>query len=265
MFLLILSFLIGLIQGITELLPISSSAHLSFFLSFITTNDINNIIIDITHLGSAFGLIIFYRKTFFCISSILRLINISVKMLLYVLPLIITVITIDIIQYYTQITIYSRHFNVYAFFIIGILLILYSHDNPNTQIKTVFTIPYHHVFIMGIMQIAAIIPGASRLATALITTKLLGYNNKTSVDISLFFAIPSIICSLGRKIIVPSDLLYMINSTSVHIYLISFLTTVVITVCIAKLITEYISQNGFSIFGYYRVIISTIIITYHII
>ena len=175
----------GIIQGLTEFLPISSSGHL-IILKDIFNEEINNFNFEIIlHLGTVFSIIFYYRK------DILKLLNPSYENGNNIFLIIIGCIPISIVGFLGKdlIELYfnSIHFLPYLFFITSIFLFLtkYSNGQNNLTLKI--------VFIVGLFQILALFPGISRSGITISTLLFLGINQQDAIRFSFLMAIPLIL------------------------------------------------------------------------
>ncbi|ETO91008.1 MAG: bacitracin resistance BacA family protein [Candidatus Xenolissoclinum pacificiensis L6] len=260
------SILVAVIQGITEMIPVSSSAHLGLCLSFFNLDEyFVELLIHTDHLASAFVLFLFYHKGFLC----KEFLYICFKIAIYMLPLVLLVLVIDYcISYRDTLYVWLRTFNIYAFFLVGLGLIICSYTRNNRcQSVSLQNISNISLCIMGCAQILSIISGVSRLGVSIVTARLLGYNYKTATDVSLMLAIPSILCSVVRLVFNPYIREYVSNTLDLYDGLsvvLSFAVTAIVTVMLIRRIVYYMHDKGFVVFGYYRLCVSIVLLVIHI-
>ena len=242
--------ILSAIQGISEFLPISSSAHL-IIVSSLYNLKASSLLIDISlHLGSLLAIIFFFRKDLFDIKNnqkLLRLIIIGS------IPLII----FGYILHSTELIHLLRNIKVIAWttLIFGIFLYfsdqkkIYKNISSNLNIKSI-------VFI-GIFQILALIPGVSRAGITITAARLLSFNRVDSGKISFLLSIPALAGAsfLGLKDI-PNESIE-INLLVIIAIILSFLFSY-LTV---KFFLKYLNRFSLNIFVIYRITIALILLS----
>ena len=240
-------FIYSIIQGITEFLPVSSSAHLYFIQDIYNWED-NALLLALgAHLGTFLAVIVFNRKLF---------INFKKNNLL---PLSLTA-SLPVILAGGLIGLYgSNSFNsnlhIIAFACIfgGVLLQLSDNEKKKKN-----EIAFKDSLLVGIFQILALIPGMSRSGTVITAMRFLGINRKLSVTFSLLTGIPVLLaaCAFGvYKIINLSNLNFIKLSLIVIISFFSAIITI-------HFFYKWIEKFSFKIFSIYRVLLGTLILLY---
>ena len=242
--------ILSAIQGISEFLPISSSAHL-IIVSSLYNLKASSLLIDISlHLGSLLAIIFFFRKDLFDIKNnqkILKLIIIGS------IPLII----FGYILHSTELIHLLRNIKVIAWttLIFGIFLYfsdqkkIYKNISSNLNIKSI-------VFI-GMFQILALIPGVSRAGITITAARLLSFNRVDSGKISFLLSIPALAGAsfLGLKDIQNESI--EINLLVIIAIILSFLFSY-LTV---KFFLRYLNRFSLDIFVIYRITIALILLS----
>ena len=242
--------ILSAIQGISEFLPISSSAHL-IIVSSLYDLKASSLLIDISlHLGSLLAIIFFFRKDLFDIKNnqkLLRLIIIgSIPLIIfgYILH------SIELIHLLRNIKVIA-----WATLIFGIFLYfsdqkkIYKNISSNLNIKSI-------VFI-GMFQILALIPGVSRAGITITAARLLSFNRVDSGKISFLLSIPALAGAsfLGLKDI-PNESIE-INLLVIIAIILSFLFSY-LTV---KFFLRYLNRFSLNIFVIYRITIALILLS----
>ena len=242
--------ILSAIQGISEFLPISSSAHL-IIVSSLYNLKASSLLIDISlHLGSLLAIIFFFRKDLFDIKNnqkLLRLIIIGS------IPLII----FGYILHSTELIHLLRNIKVIAWttLIFGIFLYfsdqkkIYKNISSNLNIKSI-------VFI-GMFQILALIPGVSRAGITITAARLLSFNRVDSGKISFLLSIPALAGAsfLGLKDIPNKSI--EINLLVIIAIILSFL----FSYFTVKFFLRYLNRFSLNIFVIYRITIALILLS----
>ena len=242
--------ILSAIQGISEFLPISSSAHL-IIVSSLYNLKASSLLIDISlHLGSLLAIIFFFRKDLFDIKNNQKLLKLII---IGSIPLII----FGYILHSTELIHLLRNIKVIAWttLIFGIFLYfsdqkkIYKNISSNLNIKSI-------VFI-GIFQILALIPGVSRAGITITAARLLSFNRVDSGKISFLLSIPALAGAsfLGLKDI-PNESIE-INLLVIFAIILSFLFSY-LTV---KFFLRYLNKFSLNIFVIYRITIAFILLS----
>ena len=244
---------IGLVQGITEFLPISSSGHL-VLISKISNWDDQGLFTDIAvHAGTLIAVLVYLRRKIIIILYNFfqqKLFNeiIIYKIILATLPAVI--IGFFVFNFFDD---YLRNLKVVAWASIIFGVLLYFADKKNTSKPIWNEINFKDALIIGMFQVLAFIPGASRAGVTITGARFLGFDRTNAAIFSMLLSIPIILASLTLSIFdLMSD---SINNTNV---LQSFFAAIV--ACITALLSihfmmKIIQKTNFNLFIIYRIIL----------
>ncbi|MEC8100593.1 MAG: undecaprenyl-diphosphate phosphatase [Pseudomonadota bacterium] len=240
-------FIYSTIQGITEFLPVSSSAHLYFIQNIYNWED-NALVLAIgAHLGTFLAVIVFNRKLFINFKKS-HLLGLS---LTASIPVILVGGLIGLLGFNS----FNSNLYIIAFACIigGILLELSDKKKKNKN-----EIVFKDSIVVGLFQILALIPGMSRSGTVITAMRFLGINRKLSVTFSLLTGVPVLFaaCAFGIYNIVKLSNLNFIKLSS--IITISFFSAI-ITI---HFFYQWIEKFSFRIFSIYRVLLGSLILLY---
>ena len=243
-------FTYSLIQGITEFLPVSSSAHLYLIQNIYKWTD-NALLLALgAHLGTFLALIFFNRKIFIMFKKN----NLLLFAIISSLPVILLG---GLIGLYGFDSFKSNLFIIAIACILGGVLLDFS-DSFNKQNKTNNTIQLRDSIIIGVFQILALIPGMSRSGSVITAMRLIGINRKLSIEFSLLTGIPVLFTACSFGLYKAIDISYSDLSRLFIIVLISFISA---TLTIHFLF-KWIKKFSFRIFSIYRVLLGIFILIY---
>jgi undecaprenyl-diphosphatase len=256
----LLSFILGLIQGLTEFLPISSSAHLLFPSLLFGTDDLGLAFDIAVHAGTLFAVMYFFRADIFLMMKSLisknNTLNDSRKLayllIIATIPIVIAgLLGLDFIESNRNSISSIAYMNlVFA----GLLLLAYM-ASPSSKSLVELTI-LGAIFI-GVFQIFALFPGASRSGTAITAALLIGLNLKDSSRFAFLLAIPTI---LGALVFLIGDLaLYPANINNASL-VIGFLTSSIFAFLTIKYFLIFVEKIGMYPFVIYRVLLGVFIL-----
>lgn len=249
--------IIGIVQGIAEVLPISSSAHLIIFSKILGLK--NNLAFEIfLHLGSLFAVIMFLRK------KILKLLMNVYKYLIkkqkkfkkdflyfcYILlsTLIVVIVTVLFNDYLEVVNNYVWLVGIFLI-INGIMLfIFFNNDKKNNREN----LNYKDAICIGLFESIAILPGISRSGACLIGGRVRKLDNETSGDYTFMLFIPAVIGGFVLKVRNISEL--VINN-NIICYITCFIITSITTFISFMFLLKIIKKGKLSYFGYYCVIL----------
>ena len=240
-------FIYSIVQGITEFLPVSSSAHLYFIQDIYNWEDSALLLAIGAHLGTFLAVMAFNRKLFINFKEN----HLLPFALIASLPVIFTGGLIGLLGYDS----FKSNLYIIAFACIvgGVLLELSDNKKKNKN-----EITFRDSIIAGMFQILALIPGMSRSGTVITAMRFLGINRKLSITFSLLTGIPVLLaaCVFGiYKITNLSNLNFIKLSLIVIISFFSAIITI-------HFFYKWIEKFSFRIFSIYRVLLGILILLY---
>lgn len=256
----VLSFVLAVIQGLTEFLPISSSAHLLLPSLLFGLNDLGLSFDIAVHVGTLIAVIYYFRKE---IALMLKSFFLSDKNLLphrnLAISLIVATIPIVIVGLFVKDLIEQRIFNVEHIAIAniifaGILLFAYL---KRKDIKNLYSVTLYSALFVGVFQSLALFPGASRSGTAITAALLLGFNLKDASKFSFMLSIPTIFGALVLLIIEMQSTLEAFNYMNL---IIGFFISMIIAFLTIKLFLNFVERIGMIPFVIYRIILGVFLI-----
>ena len=238
--------ILATIQGISEFLPVSSTAHLVLFSQYYEFSN-QNLLIDISlHLGSLIAIIFYFRKDLF---NFVQNKSFLIKILLGTIP----IIPVGYILYQTGLINSLRSLEVIGWMslIFGILLYISDKFKITKKIDIEFT--NRSAIIIGLFQILALIPGVSRSGITITSGRLLGFSRFDSAKISFFLSIPT----LGAASLLGIYSIYKEGSTELSfLAIIAVIFSFIFSYFTIALFLNFIKKFSLNIFIIYRIILS---------
>ena len=255
-------FLIGVIQGVTEFLPVSSSGHLVLFAQLTNWED-QGLFTDIAvHFGTLFAVLLYLRKDiYYFLTNIIQFKifedQIIFKIILATLPAIILGLFI-----YDYVSLYFRSIQLIALSSIVFAIILFFADKVKMEIKSWNKITYIEAIVVGLFQILAFIPGASRAGVTITGARLLGYDRLNAARFSMILSIPIILASMTLSFINIFNEEYV----SVNLYQSFFASLVAFITALLSIIflMRFIKKTNFNFFIIYRIILGIILLVVYV-
>ena len=240
--------ILSAIQGISEFLPISSSAHLILVSSLYQFKS-SSLLIDISlHLGSLFAIIYFFRKELLDIKNNKRLLSLII---VGSIPL----ITVGYILYSTELIYALRNIKVIAWSTLIFGFVLYIADRNRFDKKISSNLNLKAIIFISFFQILSLIPGVSRAGITITAARILKFNRVDSTKISFLLSIPAL---SGASFLGLKDLFEQTTEFN-YLVLVAVSTSFIFSFITVKFFLNYINKFSMNIFVYYRIIIALIL------
>ncbi len=241
--------ILSIVQGISEFLPISSSAHLNIVEVILKFNT-SSLMIDVSlHLGSLLAIIFYFKKELLNLKNNLKLVSL---MFIGSVPVIIAGYTLSITS---LINLFDDNLKIIAWTTLIFAIILYFADKSKVKNKLSNDLNLKTIFFIGMFQILALIPGVSRAGITITAARFLKFNRFDSSKISFLLAIPAIagasVLQLRNVVEQSFEINYLIFISISLSFLFSYFTI--------KFFLEYVNKFSLNVFVIYRIIISMIL------
>ena len=242
--------ILSAIQGISEFLPISSSAHLILVSSLYEFKS-SSLLIDISlHLGSLFAIVYYFRDDLFDIKNNKRLLSLII---IGSIPLII----VGYFLYSTGIIYNLRNIKIIAWTTLVFGIILYIADKNRFDKKISSNLNLKSILFISLFQILSLVPGVSRAGITITAARILKFNRFDSGKISFLLSIPALAGAsfLGFKDVFAQSVEFN------FLVLIAVLTSFIFSFLTVKFFLIYINKFSMNAFVIYRIIIALILFT----
>ena len=240
--------ILSIIQGISEFIPVSSSAHL-LIISRLSDFNVSNLQLDISlHLGSLLAIILFFRKE---LINIINNKNIFLLIILGSIPLVI----IGYIFYSTNLLDQLRNLEVVAWTTLIFGILLYFSDKFELKNKISSELNIKSIIIIGLFQILAIIPGVSRSGIVITASRFLKFDRVESSKIAFYLSIPALAGAsvLGFKDVIDDKINFD------NIFFFSASASFLFSYFTIKYFLIYVKMFSLSFFVIYRIVLSIIL------
>ena len=243
-----LEILTGVLQGLTEFLPISSSGHLVIISSLSSELDLNTNDIAFLHIGTLFSIVFFYRKRIFEIFEDLDTFAFYFKI---ILAGIIPAVLIGLLTPIQNIIDESPNLILItgASYLIFSLLLIFSGKINNSEALNIRDITVSQAFVIGIAQSIALLPGVSRSGVTLLTAIYLGVKKADAIYFSLLLGIPTIFGAWSLTFINDS---FQVNTNIVLPTIVAMFTGLLAI----RVLINFTTSSKLQYFGYYCLLLS---------
>lgn len=248
--------MLSVLQGITEFLPVSSSAHLLLFPYLLKIQD-QGLVIDIfLHLGSFLAVLVFYKRDIY---NILResFKNLKKSLFLKLFVATLPIVLFGGVLYLLGIEFRNPKIVIYTSLIFGV--ILYCADKYSKKNKRLQNLTFKQSIVIGLAQMLAIIPGVSRSGITSSMALIFNQDRKSALKFSFLLSIPTIFlsgCLAGVKIVNEGVVFNVIDV----FLLLAF--SFVCSLLVIKFMTGWVKKSSFKIFAVYRILLAIFLYLY---
>ncbi|MDD2376176.1 MAG: undecaprenyl-diphosphatase UppP [Clostridia bacterium] len=255
--------ILGIIQGLGEFLPISSSAHL-IFVRYLFGFPEMSISFDVAlHFGTLIAVMfIFWKDWLTYINGVYQKVihkksSFENNMFWYLVAATIPGAFIGFLLEEQIETVFRSSMVIIAFTLAIMGVLIYIGDKyaekKYTKQTNFESLTFKQTFIIGLSQALAIIPGFSRSGTTILTARLMGITREASAKFTFLLSTPII---FGAAMLKADELIKGFNLELV----VGIFTAAIVGIIAIKFLLSYIKNNGFAIFAYYRIIIAIIVL-----
>jgi len=251
------SLVLGIVEGATEFLPVSSTGHLvlaSSVLGVIQTDFVKTFEIAI-QLGAILAVVALYWKSFFDIKLVKKLI------VAFIPTGIIGLALYHVLKTYL---LGNEMAVLAALFTGGVILILFERwlgwTEDETRAVPVRALTYRQAFLVGLAQAVAIIPGVSRSGATIIGGLALGIARTTIVEFSFLLAVPTMVAATGLSLYKGHALAFSTHEWA--ILGVGFFSAFLIALAAVRWLLTYVRRHSFTAFGVYRIVLSLVFFVY---
>ena len=263
---------LGIIEGITEWLPISSTGHMILVDEFIklqVSENFKELFLVVIQLGAILAVpVVFWKKLFPFGKSKSedekkRIWSLWFKVAIGVVPAVVLGLLLDDLldKYLYNYVVVSVALVVYG---VAFILIERLRKNKEYRIDSVYDISYRDALIIGAYQTLSLIPGTSRSGSTILGGMLTGVSRTASAEFSFFMAIPVMLGASGLKVLKFIAGGYTATSLEICLLLIGILVSFLVSLVVIEFLMSFVKKHSFSAFGIYRIVLGAVVLAYFI-
>ena len=261
---------LGIVEGITEWLPISSTGHMLLVDEFIQLKAVDaefkEMFFILIQLGAIFAVILLFWDKMWPFQFkdkskpvILKdTFSVWFKVVVACIPgAVVTILFDDYVE---------EHFQTPAviaaaliFYGIAFIVIEKWNKTKNPKVAALSDITYKTAFIIGLFQVLSIVPGTSRSGATIIGAVLIGVSRVAAAEFTFFLAVPVMLGMSALKIL---KFGFNFTGTEMAVLVLGMATAFVVSVLVIKFLMSYIKKKDFTLFGWYRIVLGAVIILY---
>ena len=263
------AFLIGIVQGITEWLPVSSTGHMILFNSFLKL-DVSEAFWDmflvVIQLGSILAVLVLFwqRLNPFSVKKTKQekkqILSLWFHVILAIIPSGIVGVLLD--------DWFDAHLHraipvAIALIVYGVIFLFLERlpKRRGDEITSADAVSFRTAFLIGLFQILSLIPGTSRSGSTILGAMLLGLSRTAAAEFSFFMAVPTMLGAGGIKVLkFVTDGSAAISGSEWCILAIGCATAFAVSLIVIRYLMDYVKRHSFAVFGVYRIILGALVI-----
>ncbi len=252
--------ILGIIQGITEFLPVSSSGHV--LIAGKLLGNVSSFEFDVlVSFGTVLAVLIYYRKRFASIVSdivLRRDFNLALKLVVATIP---AVVAGFLLQSIIEKYLHSTPTVIAMLLIVGLLMILSSRWQPKPSLKVnkdLHNVTYRQALLIGIVQCISLLSGSSRSGVTILAGLRLGFTKKMAAEWSFLMSVP-VILGASLKVLVSEKGMRFVSENTLAFVLANVVSLIAGLLAI-KILMKILQQHGLYWFGWYRIGLAVVLI-----
>ncbi|MBR3761864.1 MAG: undecaprenyl-diphosphate phosphatase [Lachnospiraceae bacterium] len=272
----LIAILFGLVEGITEWLPVSSTGHMILLEEFIKFEGVSEGFFDmfevVIQLGAIMAVVILYWNKIFPFKITKKhaikveidkdIFSLWFKILAACVPAaIVGLLFDDILEEY----LYNGYVVSAMLIIFGIAFIVVENWNKGkkSRVNSLAELTYQAALIIGVFQlIAAVFPGTSRSGATIVGALLIGVSRTVAAEFTFYLAIPVM---FGASLLKILKFGLAFTGLELAVLLIGMLVAFVVSMVVIKFLMAYIKRHDFKVFGWYRIVLGAIVLAYFVV
>lgn len=261
--------ILGIVEGITEWLPISSTGHMILvdeFLKLNVSEEFKSMFLVVIQLGAILAVVVLYFKKLIPLDVQDKKLHWKKDTLTMWLKIIVSCIPAAIVGVFFDDQLEAVFYNWQtvsaALIVFGILFIIIEKRNRGREpkINSINDITYQTAIIIGIFQlIAAVFPGTSRSGATIVGALLIGVSRSVAAEYTFFLAVPVMFGASALKLV---KFGFDFTSAELAILAVGLISAFIVSIIAIKFLMSYIKKHDFTVFGWYRIVLGAAVILY---
>jgi undecaprenyl-diphosphatase len=254
--------ILGIVEGITEFIPVSSTGHLILVGDLLGFNDEKAKVFEVfIQLGAILSVVWLYREKIF---NVVKWHSKRKDTRTFVINIIIAFLPAAFIGILTHKVIKAYLFNpitvASALIAGGIAILLIERITHRSHVKDIDNITLRQALGVGIAQCFSLFPGVSRSGATIMGGLLVGFERRVAVEFSFFLAIPTMFVATGYDML---SNLHILSLSDIPLFAVGFITSFFSALIVIKSFLRYVSHHDFSWFAYYRIVFGLLVLVFY--
>lgn len=259
--LLLKAFILGIVEGATEFLPVSSTGHLIIVGDLLNFNDERGKVFEIViQLGAILAVLWQYHAKFTHVITSLTKDQSSQRLVVNLLIAFMPAAVLGLAFHHAiKQYLFSPITVAYALIVGGIMILVVEKNLPKVDTHSVDEMDWKHALKVGCVQCLALFPGFSRAGATIMGGLLFGLSRKTATEFSFFLAIPIMVAATVLDVAKSGSLL---SKDDIGIFAVGFITAFISALIAVRVLIKFVSTNDFKVFAWYRIVFGVLVLAY---
>ncbi len=252
--------ILGIIQGLTEFIPVSSSGHLVIAQTLLM-GEADHLFIQALDFGTLFALLLYFSPKLVDLGKkvfIEKDYRLARNIILTCIPAgLLGLLLADFIQ---KSAVLLNPLTVSIMLaLVGVLMVVVDKLPKKSSRATGADLSPRRALVVGIAQAFALIPGVSRSGSTIVASRIMGLSPKAAAEYSFMVSIPIMLGLVGKLLLKPSDRAYMVEH--LDLIVVANIAAFFASIVAIHFLLQYLSKHGLALFGWYRIALATVVIT----
>lgn len=246
--------ILGMVEGVTEFLPISSTFHVIWAGKILSIEHtaFQKLFEVAIQSGAILAVVASFAKTSFQNPSLIK------KVLVAFAPT--AVIGFFLYTIIKNIFLENAALQIIMFIAVGIAFLLFERFNTRSLTKSISDISYKEAFLVGVAQSLAVIPGVSRAGAVILALMILAFNRKDAAVFSFLLAVPTILAASMFDIAASQQAIT--NNQDIFLLAAGFVAAFITALVVVKWLLNYLETHTLNMFGWYRIILGLLLLMF---
>lgn len=251
-----LAALLGLLEGLTEFIPVSSTGHLLLAGHFLGFDSPGNTFEVVIQLGAVLALISVYAVRLGGVAMAARTDPAALRALLSILIAFVPAVVVGLLAHDVIKTVLFESPRLIATMLVlgGVILLVVDRAAPRPVHDDALALPLRTALIIGLCQCLAMVPGVSRSGATIVGAMMLGVNKRAAAEFSFLLSLPTMAAAVAWDLLKNRNLLDFSASLDIAIgFAVAFVTALVVV----RWVLGFIGRHGYALFGWWRIIVGS--------
>ena len=249
--------LLGLLEGLTEFIPVSSTGHLllaGHFLGFQSAGKTFEVVIQ---LGAVLAILTVYMSKLITVFGTAHKDPAAMRFIVSVALAFLPAVVIGVLAHdFIKTVLFETPMLIAVMLILGgVILLFVERIAPVAQHDDATAIPFRKALAIGFIQCLAMVPGVSRSGSTIVGALMLGVSKRAAAEFSFFLSLPTMAGAVGYDLYKNRDVLDFSALSDIAVgFVLAFITAVLVV----RWLLNFVSRNGYALFGWWRIIVGTL-------
>ena len=255
---------LGIVEGITEWLPISSTGHMLLvdaFMQLDATEAFKDMFFYVIQLGAILAVIVIFWKKMFPIHKEEGKLTIHIPTILTWCKVVVCCIPGTVVALlfddWIDANLHTPLVIAVALVVYGIAFLVIDRKERTVRVHTLEDIRFSDAFLIGLFQMLSIIPGTSRSGATIVGALLIGVSRVASAEFTFFLAVPVMIGMSGLEIL---KFGFDFTAPEICTMLVGMTVAFLVSIVVVRFLMNYIRTHDFKVFGWYRIVLGVVVV-----